>query len=868
MELKIINNLEIELFTSLAESAAILTPNRRLAATLHSHYQLFKQKQNEISWQTPEIVPLNRWIERLWFEVGCYQDTPLPLLLKPSQVAYLWEQNIRQSKLNHYLLQLSETADCALSAWKLLKQWQLSLNHPLFNSFEDYRAFRDLATTFEEQCKQHHWIDADSLPDQLCEKLKHAPHCLPTEIILFGFTELSPQIQNLLTLCEEMNKHVVKLQLIKPNTQSFAIEFQKSDTEIETIARFAKQKHEADPNATIGCVFPQLATERDRIKQQFTAVFGEDNLFNLSAGQPLSEYPVIYTALKLLELNKKTISREVFSEILLSPFIRDAERERFSRAKADRELKKENISIVIARSGAKKQSSALKTLDCFFAPLLAITDRLTSHQTFGEWAETFTELLTCMGWPGERSLVSIEYQTIEAWLNLLTDFRTIDYVSKPVTYEAALTYLKKMAKNSIFQPKSPETRIQVLGQLEAAGLPFDTVWIAGLDDVTFPPIAKPNPFIPKKLQRDLHMPHATALRELNFCADLIQQFKESASQSFFSYSVKNEENDCEASSLIRHIPPLSLSELKLADYQTSFDCVYQSRKVETLTDNKGPALALDEKVKGGVSIIKLQALCPFKAFAEKRLHAKGFDEVTPGMRARERGEYIHQVLDSVWQKLKNQATLLAISASELNTLISECMSETLSWNEYSLKQRPHYIQLEQQRIASIIRDWLEIEKQRPDFKIKHTELSTTLQLNHLTLETRIDRIDELPDGSMLIIDYKTGKLNNIYQWLGERLDEPQLPLYLLENSHQTVGIAFAQLATGDQTFKGLSQYTLDIQGIKLPNTDWHSLLNQWQTILTKLAEDFCNGDAQVDPKDKEETCQWCELKPLCRVNGI
>lgn len=41
---------------------------------------------------------------------------------------------------------------------------------------------------------------------------------------------------------------------------------------------------------------------------------------------------------------------------------------------------------------------------------------------------------------------------------------------------------------------------------------------------------------------------------------------------------------------------------------------------------------------------------------------------------------------------------------------------------------------------------------------------------------------------------------------------------------------------------------------------------EWQTVLTQLAEDFAAGRAQVNPKSFTLNCTGCAKRLLCRVN--
>ena len=98
--------------------------------------------------------------------------------------------------------------------------------------------------------------------------------------------------------------------------------------------------------------------------------------------------------------------------------------------------------------------------------------------------------------------------------------------------------------------------------------------------------------------------------------------------------------------------------------------------------------------------------------------------------------------------------------------------------------RPHlrermprrYLELEEQRLTRLVTEWLEYEAARIDFVVAETEVKRTVHLDGLTLDLRLDRIDRLSDGSLLVIDYKSGNVSP-NAWELPRPDDVQLPLY-------------------------------------------------------------------------------------------
>jgi len=169
------------------------------------------------------------------------------------------------------------------------------------------------------------------------------------------------------------------------------------------------------------------------------------------------------------------------------------------------------------------------------------------------------------------------------------------------------------------------------------------------------------------------------------------------------------------------------------------------------------------------------------------------------------------------------------------------------------------------RLARLGREWLLIEAQRPPFCVALTEEKRKIEVSGLQFDARIDRMDALAGGGHALIDYKTGAQSSLKLWLGERPDEPQLPLYLLNSAEAVSVIAFAQLKTGEMRFRGYSKDKGALPRVEQPD-NWQGLLGVWKKETDALGAGFAAGEARVDPKHGLDTCRLCHLQPLCRVH--
>jgi ATP-dependent helicase/DNAse subunit B len=242
-----------------------------------------------------------------------------------------------------------------------------------------------------------------------------------------------------------------------------------------------------------------------------------------------------------------------------------------------------------------------------------------------------------------------------------------------------------------------------------------------------------------------------------------------------------------------------------------------------------------------------------------------------GLEARERGSVVHKILESLWVELKTRDALLeAVREARLHAIVEQHVKAALQ--KYRERTPEHswsqaYLDAEEERIVSLIEEWLAYEAQRADFTVEAGEEKLAATVGDLKLQVRVDRIDAV-DGGRVIIDYKTGLLSGV-SWDGPRPDEPQLPLYAgFGQIDHLRGVLLGRVREDKVKFIGrVEDARLVMPGdAKLTRPPYGAaMLQGWQNVLLDLAEQFLNGEAQVDPKQYPKTCEFCDLPGLCRI---
>jgi probable DNA repair protein len=463
-------------------------------------------------------------------------------------------------------------------------------------------------------------------------------------------------------------------------------------------------------------------------------------------------------------------------------------------------------------------------------------------------------LLAAAGFPGERGLDSIEFQTRAKFNETLAEFAKLEHVAPKMSFAYALARLRRLCADTLFQPETPDAPVQVLGVLESAGLEFDALWVSGLTDDVWPLRARPNPFLPPALQRKAGIPEASPEATLARARRITEGWLAAAAEVIVSHPEMDGDRALITSPLITAIPAGSVRALPGADYPRYRDRIHSARKAETVADGQAPTLATTTP-RGGTRILSDQAACPFRAFARHRLAAESLEEPVEGPDARTRGMLLHALMKELWSELKTSEALQHDCTSAINTAAATAVTAA------GLEEP--FAGLERTRLAKLAREWLEVERGRSPFAVVATEEKRKLVVAGLELNGRIDRMDKLESGGHALIDYKTGRPTP-NEWLDERPDDPQLPLYALNASEDVATVAFAKLRTGEMRFMGFSRDKDAIPKVQQAK-DWDALLAGWKQEIEFLGASFAAGDARVDPKKQLATCRYCDLQTLCRV---
>ena len=873
-------------------SSVIVTPNQRLAMVLRREFNRYQVARGYKVWNTPNIISITTFIESAYEEIlYSEQSNKLPALLSTVQEQILWEDIISGSDQAQTLFAVPEAAKLAREAWQIIHEWQLTSKLSVFPLNDDCKIFWDWSKSFKSLTRREKQIDKARICDLIIELWEHTRIKKPNWLVCHGFDILTLQQRSLLYKLSEGGCEVLitksQSQLRLRRGEVKCISCIDNRDEIHNAAVWARARIEDNPTARIGIVVHELIKYRSEITRIFSSVMEPDVQqglpgsttrptlpFNISLGLPLVSYSLVSTAFQLLRMAGKDIKFESLSHILHSPFLVGGQSEMNNRALLDEFLREKVEPSVTLKNLLLLIKRIHSGINCpiFLQQLHSFTEfrkeNLFGMLTPSKLARHISGVLQIFGFPGDRMLDSSEYQTLKKWHSLIADFAALDRVIPKIGYIDGISCLYHMAAETMFQPETPDVPIQILGMFESAGIEFDHLWVMGLSDTEWPLPPHTNSFLPVELQRSVKLPRSSAHESLELARHFTNEWKYSSDEVIFSYPKYGGEcndNKLTPSSLISNI---TRCDLTLPNYMSHRELICQTRQIEYSEDNKAlevDQVAMENYIYGGISVIKDHAACPFRAFALHRLGARRLNFPHVGLDTMERGILVHSVLAQAWNQLKTKSTLDTISNDNLKMILSNAAKEAIKkiQSDRLIEFSKKFIKLEHQRLVRLTIEWLNEERKRSDFRVIAIEDTRSIKLGGITLAARLDRVDELNDGRLIIIDYKTG-ISTVSSMCGERPEEPQLPLYLVSSEPSAVAVVFAQVKAGSMKFNALVRDRDILPGIKA-TSEWEELVASWRADLTRIAVSFSKGDAQVNPKKYPDTCRNCDIQSFCRI---
>ena len=853
--------LPAEVSAALSAGVTVLVPNRQRAAAVRLAWASAQLQEGRSVWATPDVIAWDAWLARE-LQRARHRSGEGRVLLNASQELELWRRVLTAlaSDPQEASLQAEHASGIARAA-ALAREWNLAW--PVDAATEEAALLARALDAMDALCGAEDCVATSLLRADDLEVLA------PTSLLFAGFDGLTPRQAAVAAAFTRAGRTVT---VLAPGMAAGAADsrsYGTSDDEAAAIAQWCRDRLGANPTERLLVICADARVDPTGLQEVIGAAVGADAVA-LEGGEPLTAQPVVRAALAVLALGEEEVTFAALSEVLLSPYVSFADAAQRLRLEV---VLRDRLPERGARTALVDELARLpEALAPAATALAALVQASAAVGVAGplrpmEWIRELGGLLELAGHPGAREASSVEMQAWRRWQAALEEFASLGAVLPPLGASAALGRLDALLMRSEHRAATGDSPVTVTTWRGDPVVRYDGVWVAGLSESQWPEAPRLDPFIPVALQREAGLPGASSGLRLAAARSQRDAWSAAALHSLrLSFSRTNGDID-EAPSVLLHDPA------PVAD-----DFVRRPRLAPGQGESRPREPSLPAASPGGIAasagsrLPELQRECPFHAQAELRLGARELTTPRVGIDARLRGLLLHRALQVLWERIRSGTRLhsrpLEAWQDEIDAAVEVAFAT--AGERFGSPPTPRQQAREMARCRTLLAESLALEWNRAtDFTVEASESRITWPVAGTQLRLRLDRLDRLPDGSRVVVDYKSGRSARL-ELLDAAARPVQLLTYLDAVGGDVAGLALMKLSPGASSFDAVEDGRA---GLPHPPRrknvgvveDWNRRVDAWRADVRGLVERHLAGDARVAPL--KGACERCPLPGLCRIDA-
>lgn len=456
------------------------------------------------------------------------------------------------------------------------------------------------------------------------------------------------------------------------------------------------------------------------------------------------------------------------------------------------------------------------------------------------------------------------------------------------------TMLHKLAQSeSVAFTGEPLSGLQVMGVLETRDVDFENIIILSMNEGVFPAKPLTNTFIPMNLRHAFGMPtqeHRDAIFAYHFYR-LISRAKNIA----LIYDSRSE--GMQSGEPSRYIKQLSYLYGFDLHYKTiQYDIEVESSNAISIKKDEHVMSKLRECLVGGkrklsASVLKYYISCPLRFYFEFVEGLREENEIEEGIDDKAFGSILHNSMEMIYEPVKGKLVKPADIDRVLNDrnylrrVVEKSFLEVMKVNDIT-----GYLHLVEEVLLTYVDDvlnhdknlggfiYIESEKRESyPYQVNYPDGSKTLQINIVAV---YDRIDRLKNGTLRIVDYKTGKsaksekqlkcdvpaINTIFSEGSSCSDEAfQVLLYCL--LYPELGVSphlyFVRDFHSNPERDTVLRYMPDDNA---PILNFDVYRKEFKEAFDNLLLDIFDESKEFSQCPDDKNCRFCHFKDICNRN--
>ncbi|MFT4193198.1 PD-(D/E)XK nuclease family protein [Ottowia sp.] len=386
-----------------------------------------------------------------------------------------------------------------------------------------------------------------------------------------------------------------------------------------------------------------------------------------------------------------------------------------------------------------------------------------------------------------------------------------------------------------FRPPHPlGAQVVVLPMSQLLGRPFAALVLPGADEQRLPAVPEPAGPWTEAQRRDLHLPQREELRAAQAAAWRVAL---AVPQVDVLWRTSDDSGEPLLPSPLVQALQLAGRGVTGVDARTARALVAQPVPSPAPSGADLPAQPLS------ASAYEMLRACPYRFFALRQLGLAEDGELDVDVDKRDFGLWLHDVLRRFHERLRAEPsadrTALMDAAAEQATQArglrgGEFLPFAVAWPPL----RDGYLQ------------WLAGHESTTGAVFEQAEQRVQRTLGELKLHGTLDRVDRLPDGAPLVIDYKTESPLRTQARLKAGREDTQLPFYALLTGHDAPQAAYLNVS--------------EREAAKLYAPD--DLLQLASALHQGISDDLARvaDGYPMRPLGEGSVCDWCAARGLCR----
>jgi ATP-dependent helicase/nuclease subunit B len=496
--------------------------------------------------------------------------------------------------------------------------------------------------------------------------------------------------------------------------------------------------------------------------------------------------------------------------------------------------------------------------------------------TFGGFAQALEYLLQVLLEKSFLNNYPLNLKIVARIMALREEFAGASFSKEVFTQEELFKVFHNNLENEMVNfSGSPLKGLQILGLLETRSLNFRNVIVMDTNENKLPALKITQPLIPREIMVRLGIDQLEQEEEIQR-----YQFRRLIASAERVYLVYQEDSRNERSRFIEELlwerekARNMLGVLPVS--QGLFSINMQPRKV-SIKKKKGE-LEFLRAMTYSASGVNAYLTCPMQFYYRYVLGLEEKDDLLEAPEARDIGTFIHELLEAAFARFLHKRPVIDKAFEEyffdeLDRQFSRTLGRRMKSDSFLLKEI----------IDLRMKEFLSHERSRPVVQLLGLEqkMEGVIRFGadkEYRFQARVDRIDRLADGTVVVIDYKTGDVKHIIprnginfdavqfdrRWIRDNIRSFQLPLYL-----HFLDERFPKDRTNaclyDLREAGTKDAMVQLLRTEQDFGDKDRLMLEYMNALGSIIDEILDPGTDFEPDDSNEhACEYCPFGALCK----